>query len=191
MVRTLDPVVVALDVPRASDPLVVRCLEGDAGAFRAVVDRHGRAVKGTLVRILGPRRDLDDLVQQVFLELVVALPRFREDSSLATFVTAIAANVARHAMRRRRAPVEHGPDDRVSGEDPEARASARERLDRTFRLLARLGADKRIAFVLCVVEGRDVREVARALHAEPATIRARIAAARRDLERMLESVRDP
>jgi RNA polymerase sigma-70 factor, ECF subfamily len=155
-----------------------------------VVDRHGRAVKGTLVRLLGPRRDLDDLVQQVFLELVVALPRFREESSLATFVTAIAANVARHAIRRRTLR-EDGRDLRVSTEDPEARASARERLARTFRLLSRLAPDKRIAFVLCVVEGRDVREVALVLGAEPATLRARVASARRDLERMLETIRDP
>jgi RNA polymerase sigma-70 factor (ECF subfamily) len=191
-VRAIGPAVGALEV-RTRDPLVHRCLEGDAEAFRCVVDRHGRAVKGTLVRILGPRRDLDDLVQEVFLELTLALPRFREDSSLATFVTAIAANVARHAIRRGRAQARapRPEDDRTSGENPEARASAREQLDRTFRLLSRLGADKRIAFVLVVVEDRDVREVAAMTGAEPATVRARVAAARRDLERMLESVRDP
>lgn len=175
-----------LPLSRERDDLVERCLRGDAAAFRTVVERHGRAVQGTLVRILGPRRDLEDLVQQVFLELARSLPRFRGDASLGTFVVAIAANVARRTLERGPRPSYALDTEALSaGDDPEARADARQLLVRMFLLLDRLTPAKRVAFVLHAVEGRDIREVATMVGANEPTVRARVTAARRELESLL------
>ena len=75
---------------RASAAAPDRARELDA-LLRAELPR----VERLLVRILGPRQDLDDLVQTVFFEVLRAWPKFRGDSSASTFVGGIAVRVGR------------------------------------------------------------------------------------------------
>ena len=49
--------------------------------------------------MFGPRQDLEDLVQTTFLETLRALPGFRRESSLSTFISGIAARVVMRARR--------------------------------------------------------------------------------------------
>src|SRR5690349_1435221 len=79
--------------------LVLNAQAGDARALDALVRGHVQLVQRLLTRILGPRQDLDDLVQMTFLETLRALPGFRGDSALSTFIAGIAVRIARRAMR--------------------------------------------------------------------------------------------
>ena len=61
----------AVDVPLASDVAeeryhVERALQGDALAFRAIVERHHRGLLGLAFRMLGDRTEAEDLVQEAF-----------------------------------------------------------------------------------------------------------------------------
>src|SRR5688500_13983773 len=78
---------------------VARAREGDARALDWLVRSQWDRVERLLRRILGPRQDLEDLVQNTFLETLRALPSYRGESALSTFVAGIAVRVARRAMR--------------------------------------------------------------------------------------------
>jgi RNA polymerase sigma-70 factor (ECF subfamily) len=71
-------------------------------SFEQIVRDHQTMVFGTLARMLGSRDNLDDLAQEVFLRLYKALPAFRGESLLSTYLYRITINVAQNEWKRRK-----------------------------------------------------------------------------------------
>ena len=169
----------------SADNLVDRAKSGDGEALHVLCERELPRVERLLGRILGPRPDFEDLVQNVFLEFCRALPSFRGDSRLSTFVGGITVRVARRALRpsayeRRRAPMPTSPRSDRSG--PEESALAQERLAQLHAALDRVSPKKRIAFTLWALDGRSPAEIAELTGAKLHTVRSRIFHARRELK---------
>ena len=70
--------------------------------FEHLVREHQRPVFRTLTRLTGPGGHVEDLAQEVFLRLYRALPDFRGDASLSTYLYRITVNVAQDEWKRRR-----------------------------------------------------------------------------------------
>ncbi|NMC72371.1 MAG: sigma-70 family RNA polymerase sigma factor [Myxococcales bacterium] len=167
---------------------VARLRAGDAAELAALAREQGPRVARLLLRLLGPRNDREDLVQIVFLELCRALPSFRGECTLSTFVGAVAVRVARRAMRppawqRRRGPM---PDDppAPATDGPEDSAWRVRQLRRLHAVLDRIAPRKRTAFALWALEGLDVAEIAALTGASVAATRSRIFHAQRELRRL-------
>jgi RNA polymerase sigma-70 factor (ECF subfamily) len=115
---------------------------GDDPVFERVLAEFGPALRrlaGSYEPDAGKR---DDLVQEIAIALWRALPRFRGDSSLKTFVFRIAHNRAlTHVWRRGRvqtsevSEAEHLTDPAEGPEGRLARGQRRERLDGAIRAL--------------------------------------------------------
>src|ERR1700761_8840739 len=71
-------------------------------SFEALVREHQSMVFRTLLRMTGPGPHVEDLAQEAFLRLYRALPEFRGDSALTTYLYRIVVNVAQDEWRRRR-----------------------------------------------------------------------------------------
>jgi len=79
-------------------------------AFEALVRDHQSMVFRTLARMTGAGAHVEDLAQEVFLRLYRALPEFRGDSALSTYLYRIVVNVAQDEWKRRRRDREYvGP----------------------------------------------------------------------------------
>ena len=78
--------------------------DGDPVAFRLLVERHQPMVRARARRLCANPSDVDDVVQESFLQAFLALDRLREPDRFAGWLAGITANVAR-ALHRRRAPV--------------------------------------------------------------------------------------
>jgi RNA polymerase sigma-70 factor (ECF subfamily) len=176
--------------------LVAAAAGGDRDAFADLYRRHLDSVYARLTRVIGPGPDRDDLVQQIFLDVYRALPRFRGDASFSTFLHRIVLNVAfEHLDRRRRGIARNQPLDArelealsAPGASPEQRARQREDLRRLFGLLDRLSPKRRAAFVLVAVECLPLEDAAALLDANPAAVKQRVLEARRELAIALERV---
>jgi RNA polymerase sigma-70 factor (ECF subfamily) len=70
--------------------------------FEALVLEHQRMVFRTLTRLTGPGTQMEDLAQEVFLRLYRALPHFRGESTMSTYLYRIVVNVAQDEWKRRR-----------------------------------------------------------------------------------------
>ena len=174
-----------------SDEWLARVRAGDPPALDRLVRQEAPRVARLLVRILGPRPDLEDLVQTVFLETCRALPRYRGDAAISSFVGGITVRVARRAMRpsawfTRRVHVEVEP---VAATDPERAAGHSEQLRRLHRALEKVAPKKRIAFLLWALEGLDVAAIAELTGASHSATKSRIFHAQKELKRLAE--RDP
>jgi RNA polymerase sigma-70 factor (ECF subfamily) len=170
--------------------LVERFLAGDRAAYATLYHRHAERVFARLTRLVGPGPDREDLLQQVFLALYRALPGFRGDAALTTYLHRITVNVAcDHLRRRGRRAVAYEPaalDELIDGSPtPEARARLRAELQQLLVLLERIKPAKRIAFVLVAVEGLSLAEVAALVEARPEAVKQRVLHARRELLAML------
>jgi RNA polymerase sigma-70 factor (ECF subfamily) len=167
-----------------------RARAGDPKELEAIARRELPRVERLLRRLLGSRGDMDDLIQNVFLEMCRALPNFRGDSTLSTFVGGITVRVARRAMRpsawvRFRSPM---PDQAPAGPHrTDDSATASEQLRRLDAALGKISTDKRIAFVLWAVEGKDVEAIAKMVGASVAATRSRIHFAQKELKVMAAS----
>lgn len=174
------------------EELVARAKRGDARALDVIARHELPKVERLLIRILGPRVDLEDLVQIVFMELCRALPSFRGDSAFSTFVGGITVRVARRAMRptawwKRRSELTDEPAAPTAG--PERDVMAHEQLRRVRGALEHLSDKKRVAFLLWALEGLSFEEVAVTMGASLSATRSRIFYAQKELRSRAE--RDP
>ncbi|MDD9945248.1 MAG: sigma-70 family RNA polymerase sigma factor [Myxococcales bacterium] len=161
-----------------------RASRGDARAQERLVREQWPRAEGLLRRMLGPRQDLEDLLQTVFLETFRALPRYEGRSQLSTFVGGISVRVAMRAMRtQRRSPARAPLPEHLAAPDrgPEHQAHAADLLRRVRELLAELTEVKRCAFTLWALSGLSVPEIAELMEASVPATRSRIFYAQREL----------
>lgn len=170
--------------------LMKRYLEGDAVAFKVLMDRHARKLFNFLIRSSG-RRDLaEDLLQEVFLRVVRRGESFKGQAKFTTWMYTIARNLIIDNARRDRHRRTVALDAPAFGDD----AQGETRLDRTPDLgptpdrgaadarftrrlqsaLSALPHEQREVFLLREVEGLKFREIAEVLDLPANTVKSRM-----------------
>ncbi len=146
-------------------------------AARVAWNRYSPMVYGLLDRALGSAGESEDLTQEVFWRVFAAIANLRDPSALRSFIYSAALRMLRWHLRSkriRRLLMLSAPGDLPEPASPGDDAEGRELLGRFYRLLDRLGADDRAAFVLRHVEELSLDEVARATGASLATVKRRV-----------------
>src|SRR6478672_1040595 len=123
--------------------LVDRCLTGEPAATRELFRRHKSRVHACLFRVLGTNRDMDDLLQEAFIQVFQSLRGWRAEASLATWIDRVAVRCAYRYLSQRGRRVETTPLDedeavalRSSDEEPgERRQLARDGVARLYAAL--------------------------------------------------------
>ncbi len=172
--------------PRDAE-LVTRAAQGDAGAIATIWLRHHVLVRSVLLSTLGPDQEIDDLVQDVFLELLRAVKLVRDGMALPAILARIAVRRAGMALRKRRVrsvvvslPWMDVPEVPVGPADIDGRMA----LATLYRLLDKVKPRHRIAFLLHFVQGLDIAAVAEALEVSLSTAKRAVAAGREKLVRL-------
>lgn len=170
-----------------SDALLVdRCLSGEEEAAAELFRQYVHRVHGTLSRTIGYHREIEDLVQEAFIQVFRSLKSFRGDSRLGTWIDRITVRVAYRHLRRNRVPTLTVSEEELeapASADPEQRRLAREGVRRFYAALSDLSPNARIALVLHAVEGRTLAEVAELTGASRAATKLRVWRARKALEK--------
>jgi RNA polymerase sigma-70 factor (ECF subfamily) len=104
--------------PREEDSLVSAARGGDRAAFGRLYDRYARMVHGILLARVPPR-EVDDLVQEVFLSALRQLHALREISRFGAWLATITRNRANDYFRRAI------PDEKVTEPVDENQAESR------------------------------------------------------------------
>ncbi|MBT8493283.1 MAG: sigma-70 family RNA polymerase sigma factor [Deltaproteobacteria bacterium] len=163
--------------------LAARSASGEEDASRELFRRYQGRVQATLYRVFGSNRDMDDLLQEVFLQVFRSLPAFRGDAQLSTWIHRIAIRVAYRYLRKHQRDPLLAPEAEVaeSASGPVRDLMAREGLRRFYAALGQLSPAARIAFVLFEIEGLSIAEVAGRVEAAHTTTKLRIWRARKAL----------
>lgn len=145
--------------------LVRRAACADVLAFETLYRRHHRRVHGVIVRLVGQAGSrAEDLTQEAFVRAWQALPSFRFESAVSTWLHRLAVNTALMELRARRSrPVADDDEDALDGlstPDTAGRAVLGRDLERA---VATLPPRARAVLVLHDVEGWKHEEIAEEL----------------------------
>jgi RNA polymerase sigma-70 factor (ECF subfamily) len=172
--------------------LLARCKAGERAAFRELFELRRVEVTRLVHRMTRGGDDLEDLVQEIFVQVHKSLPAFRSEARLSTWIFRIAVNVVlmhrRAARTRPLSLVTRGEPSVVdeTGSPDEQLARAR-RIEALYRLVERLSERKRVVYVLHELQGLSPQDIARVVGAPVLTVRTRLFYARRDVLAMLRS----
>ena len=176
--------------------LVGRARRGDPRAMQELYQRHAKMVYLRLTHLVGADPEREDLLQEVFMALFRQLGSFRGEARLTTYLQRIATNKAYDHLRRR-ARAGNNEDHVVEGADkpslepsPERASLDSERAALLWRCLDQLKPNKRIAFVLRVVEGLSLKEISEQVDASVPTVAQRVRHARMELTEMVRQHED-
>jgi RNA polymerase sigma-70 factor (ECF subfamily) len=152
--------------------------------FEGLYAKYSRYVAGVVYRILGQDGDVDDIVQETFIDALEGLARLEDRSAVrAWLVTVAVRRTRRHLARRRRRSLFAFWIAEVSprASDPKDCAA----VDDLYDALSRIPEDLRIPWTLHRVEAMSLPETAAACEVSLATVKRRIAEAEARIERRL------
>lgn len=166
--RHYDPPTVAL----SERDLLEQAKAGDLEAFAEFMRTFERRIRTALYRLLDDARDIDEAVQDTFVQAWRNLERFRGDAAPYTWLYRIAVNEALMRRRRKTLPTTELQETTVAGGgDAFAAADVRAFL---IERLRQLPGEYRAAVVLRDVEGLSNEEVAQVLEISLAAAKSRI-----------------
>jgi RNA polymerase sigma-70 factor (ECF subfamily) len=171
--------------------LVKRLKARDPKAFEELLRRYEGRVYNYGLRMCGDREDALEVAQEVFMRAYAALPKFREDSRLTTWLFRIMANSC--LMKRRKSKFAPKHIVSLEGLPEEGRATLdiedprsdlfRDALDREVRdalakAVEELDPGYRAVFLLRDMENLSTAEVAEILDLSEAAVKSRLHRAR-------------
>lgn len=171
--------------------LVDRCLTGEPAASRELFRRHKQRVHACLFRVLGSNRDMDDLLQEAFLQVFQSLRGWRAEASLATWVDRVSVRVAYRYLsqkgRRVQTDVLDDEGPAISDATHESghgtrRQMARDGVKRLYAVLDELSPAARLAFTLHEIDGRTLAETAKLVGSSVTATKLRVWRARKRIE---------
>ncbi|TMH72598.1 MAG: RNA polymerase sigma factor [Betaproteobacteria bacterium] len=162
----------------------------DARAFGRIMREHNRMLFRTARAILRDDAEAEDALQEAYVQAYHALPSFRGEAKLSTWLARIVANEALMRLRKQTRRAEIVPIQPATGHELEhvtdtdmhnAPDASAERKEMRLALESQIDAlpdNYRAVFMLRAVEELSVEETAAVLEIPPATVRTRFFRAR-------------
>jgi RNA polymerase sigma-70 factor (ECF subfamily) len=190
------------------EELVRRWRRGERAAFTDIFKAYRSLVYGVVHHLMPKDPELEDVVQQAFVEVFRSLGSFEGRSKLSSWIARVALHVGYHHLRRKKSrPGDYHADrdlpeiaDESMRANPERSVERGEAMRRIAEILETLPEKKRTVFVLNDLQGMPQEEVAEVVGVGIATVRTRLFYARREfwkkaekdpvLSRIAESMRD-
>lgn len=160
--------------------------EVDPRNFDEVFRRYSPYVARVGLRLLGNDSEVDDLVQDVFLEAHRGLPSLREAGALGGWLARICVRRATRRLRRRRLLALLSLDTVTERDLPfDASASPEQRAEvaRLYRRLDQMPVAERVAWLLRHVEGESLDDMVVLCGCSKSTVQRRLRSAEARLER--------
>ncbi len=188
-----------------SDPadeaaLIARAIRKDERAVRAIIQRHNRRLYRLARSVVRDDSEAEDVLQDAYVRAFNALPEFRGDSGLGTWLARIVLNEALGRLRRKRPTVELADIDRTPAPqahvipfplahpqpDPERAMAQRQIHAMLERAIDELPDAFRTVLVARVIEDMSIEETAALLDLKPETVKTRLHRARGLLKAALD-----
>lgn len=170
--------------------LIDRIISGDQKAFRELFLTYRELVYRVAYRFLGDSDDIEDAVQQTFIEVYRSLPGYEAKSKFTTWLYRIAINVSIQFLRKRKNSnkFEYIDPERIedkSRTDGKSSCESNELQNQVRMALKKLALKKRIVVILHDLEGITMEEIANIRNIPLGTVKSRLFHGREELKKKL------
>ncbi len=167
-------------------------LAGNVNRYEEIVREYQTIVVNLCFVVGGPKIDVREMTQQVFVELYDALPRFKFQSKLSTFIYRLTVNVVCKEIKRssRWATSQDGGNaPEVASEENNAEEAiiVNERNRKLRAALGRLHTEQRTALVLYTFNDFSYNDIAEVMQCSVAKVESLIFRARKNLKKLLSN----
>ena len=177
----------------AEDPLAKLALaarDGDGVAFTRLYERTRDLAWKALYSVVGPSPDLEDLLQESYLQLLKSLKGFRGDSKVTTFLHRVCVNTALMHLRSRRRHPEDPTDELPQSEagpeaSPERAAEVTQAVKLTRNALAKMSEEKAAVVAYHDLMGLGPEEISQLVDAPVNTVRSRLHRGRQEFTELV------
>lgn len=175
--------------------IVEAVLAGKIALYAEIVERYQQIVANLTYKLCGTKLDIEEVTQQVFVELYTALPRFRFDSKLSSFIYRITVNVVCKMMNRQRRYVSsdtHDDEDDYRPETPSTDLNAEQQIIRQEQLtqlriaIGHLKSEQRTALVLYTFEDFSYQQIAEVMQCSLSKVESLIFRAKKNLAKEIK-----
>ncbi|MBW1878025.1 MAG: sigma-70 family RNA polymerase sigma factor [Deltaproteobacteria bacterium] len=188
---------------READTELLRAvIDGDATAYRGLVEKYQNRVYSMVYGMLRNREDARDVTQEAFVKAYQNLGSFRLESSFYTWLYRIAMNLAidfiRKAGRRKSTSFDEGVAARdVDGtiselhhtQSPSKALERKQLYQRIMDAMEKLPEDQRQVVLLRELEGLSYKEISDVMDIPEGTVMSRLFYARKKLQHLLAADR--
>jgi RNA polymerase sigma-70 factor (ECF subfamily) len=165
--------------------LAVRAQAGDEAAFVELVERYSPRLRYFLRKVVG-RPDVEDQLQEVWLDVFRHLPRLADPQALRAWLYRIARDRAFGRLRKTRREESLDEAEMIDPAAANGEPFTPEDAARIHAALDRLPEDQREILVLRFLEEMSYEEIARVVGCQLGTVRSRLHYGKQALRRLLE-----
>lgn len=187
-------------IPRPDEwHLIERLKQGDASAFKLIVESRKDLVYNTAIGLLQNAEDAEDITQEVFVKVFESVHQFKGESAFSTWLYRIAVTKSLELIRSRKRKKRFAFVTSLFGDNNEPRYDPadfvhpgvqldnRERAAKLFGAINQLVENQRVAFTLHKIEGVSYQEIAEIMGLSVSAVESLIHRAKANLRKILES----
>jgi RNA polymerase sigma-70 factor, ECF subfamily len=172
--------------------LFQRSRDGDAEAFRRIVESHQPYAYAIAYRFMGNEADAEDAVQESFINVWRHLAEYDPRKKFTTWLYRIVANRCLDFIKSRNRRRESGPmdperaDPGLTAENPEKTHEDRERIELVNALVRELPEKQRMTFILRDLQDINIEETSKIMNMSKASVKSNLFHARKFLRESIE-----
>jgi RNA polymerase sigma-70 factor (ECF subfamily) len=165
-------------------------LAGNVNRYAEIVKNYQTIVANLCFKMGGLKLDIEEMTQQVFVELYLALPRFQFKSKLSTFIYRITVNVVCKELKHQKrfiTPTDDNPMPDRPADDLNVEQSIihDEKMQQLRIAIGHLHPEQRTALVLYTYSDFSYNDIAEVMQCTTAKVESLIFRARKNLKKML------
>lgn len=169
--------------------IVGQILAGDTERYAIIVRENQETVANLCYKLVGNKLDVEEVCQQVFVELYSALPRFRHQSRLSTFIYRITVNVVSKMLKHNKRFLPYEPTSETNDGDfqhsREEQLMKEEQSRQLHQAIGQLKQEQRTALVLYTFKDLSYNDIADVMQVSLSKVESLIFRAKKNLQKIM------
>lgn len=168
--------------------LVTACQSNERQAQSEFYLKYRTEVARTVYKVLGPDADMEDVIQDVFIEVFRCIYKFKGKAKVTTWLYRVCVNVALQRLRKRKRRPEGyqlPEEEQPNYETPLRKLERKENNRIVYDILDTMAPKKRVVFALHEIMGLQAKEISTLVEANVLTVRTRLHYARKEFYKKL------
>ncbi len=163
--------------------LVKRCLQGEHGAFEALVRKYQKTLFNVLYQIVRDYSDAEDLTQTVLVKVYENLKKYNDKYKFYSWIYRIAINEGLNFVQQKKAVYEIPEEYESTEKSPDRVLNEAEVVEQIDQALAALDPNYRVLIVMRHFLDFSYKEISEVVKLPEKTVKSRIYMARQNMAR--------